>query len=354
MDFSYLEDWDDEEPLPAIQDSGEGHRNIWVLAQVAGDTLHPSTGEAMGQARELADQIGVYVFGLLLGEGVEVLGEALFSLGADSVLAVEHPELAEYQPEVFEDLLAGLVDEYRPEILLIPATTLGNDLAPRLAQRLDTGLLSHCVGLEMDLSERLLLGTFPALGGELYHTAACPGARPQMATLQPGSFPSPYRDPHRSGMVQRVEIEAVPRVGRLSWLSLDAEVSLPPVPLDQARIIVAAGRGMGNAAGFALVEELAEALGGAVAGSRGAFDEGWVSEEQIVGVGGTLVNPDLYVACGLAGDVYHSFGLEGAGFIVAINRDENAPIMKRANMAVVGDALEVVPALLEALRSPKP
>ena len=311
--------------------------------------LLPATLETMGQARELADQIGVYVYGILLGDGVEHLGQDLVAYGADKVLVAEDPALAGYQPELYVKALADLVTEYRPEILLLPATPLGNDLAPRLAQRLNTGLISHCVRLGLDMSERLLLGTFGVLGGEMYHTVACPEVRPQMATLQPGYFRIPYQDNYRSGDVRRVDVDLAGLAGGLTWVSPNARCDLAPVPLSKARVVVSAGRGMGDADGFALVEQLARALGGVVAGSRGAFDEGWIGEEQIVGVGGQLIAPDLYVACGVSGDIYHYFGLPEAKFVVAINPDENAPIAKIANMAVVGDAKQVIPALLETL-----
>jgi electron transfer flavoprotein alpha subunit len=349
MDFSFLDDWTEEEAGPKLAEVGEGYRNIWVAAEVVNGALSSATLEAMGQARDLADQIGVYVYGVLLGDAVEALGQKLFAYGADIVLVAEEPALGEYQPETYTQALACLVEQYRPEILLLPATHLGNDLAPRLAQRLNTGLMSHCISLSLDMSERLLLGTFPVMGGEMYHTAACPEARPQIATLEPGAFRLPYEDTHRSGDVEPVEVNLGEASGRLTWVDLDAEADLPAVPLSRAKVVVSAGRGLQDAKGFALVEQLAEALGGVVAGSRGAYDEGWIGEEQIVGVGGEEIAPDLYVACGVSGDVYHYFGLQNAKFIVAINPDEDAPIMKVANMAVVGDAKLVMPALLEAL-----
>ncbi len=349
MDFSFLDDYAEEEAGPQLAQTGEGYRNVWVFAEVVDGDLHAATLEAMGQARDLADQIGVYVYGVLFAERVEALGQELFAYGADLVLAAEEPALVEYQPETYTEAMAGLVEEYRPEILLLPATPLGNDLAPRLAQRLNTGLVSHCIGLGLDMSERLLLAKFPVLGGEMYHTVACPEARPQIVTLEPGSFRTPYRDTYRSGDVQPVDANLAGASGRLAWLDLDAEVELPSTPLSKAKIVVSAGRGLQDAEGFALAEQLAEALGGVVAGSRGAYDEGWILEEQIVGVGGTEIAPDLYVACGISGDVYHYFGLQDAKFVVAINPDENAPIMKLANMAVVADAKQVIPALLEAL-----
>lgn len=349
MDFSFLDDWAEEEAGPQIAEAGEGYRNIWVFAEMAEGALCASTLEVMGQARDLADQIGVYVYGVLLGEGVESLGQELIAYGADLVLLAEDAALGEYQPETHLQAMACLVEQYRPEILLLPATPLGSDLAPRLAQRLNTGLISHCVKLDLDMSERLLLGTFPVLGGEMYHTAACPEARPQIATLQPGYFRAPYEDTYRSGDVQQVDVNLGEGSGQLAWTNLDAKVDLPAVPLSRANVVVSAGRGLQDAEGFALAEQLAKALGGVVAGSRGAFDEGWISEGQIVGVGGEEIAPDLYLACGISGDVYHYFGLQGAKFVVAINPDENAPIMKLANMAVVADAKCLIPALLEAL-----
>jgi electron transfer flavoprotein alpha subunit len=351
MDFSYLDDWMEEEAGPKVEEVGEGYRNIWVAAEVADDALLPATLQAMGQARELADQIGVYVYGVLLGEGVESLGQELVAYGADKVLVAEHPDLAQYQPELYVHVLACLVEQYRPEIMLLPATPLGNDLAPRLAQRLNTGLISHCVKLGLDMAERLLLGTFAVYGGEMYNTVLCPDARPQIATLQPDYFRMPYQDTYHSGDVQAVEVDLAGVAGRLSWVDLDARADLPAAHLSRAKVVVSAGRGMTDADGFALVEQLARALSGVVAGSRGAFDEGWIAEEQIVGVGGQFIAPDLYVACGVSGDIYHSFGLQDAKFVVAINPDENAPIMQVANMAVVGDAKQVIPAMLEALAS---
>ncbi len=349
MDFDFFDDLFEEE-APAEEAVGEGYRHIAAL-------IEPGVQaglETLGQARELADQIGAYVYAWLLGAEVGQAAQEMFAYGADKVFVAEDAALAEYLPGLYTQILADMVEQYRPEILLMAATPLGNDLAPRLAQRLNTGLMSHCTKLEMDLAERLLLGTFPVLGGEMYHTVACPEARPQMATLQPGHFRVPYADHTRSGQVQTVDLDLGDVRPRLTWLDKDASVELPPVPLKKARIVVAAGRGMGDEEGFALVRQLAEALGGtaasvAVAGSRGAFDEGWIAEEQIVGVGGEFVAPDLYIACGLSGDIYHYFGLQEAKYIVAINSDENAPIMKVANMAVVGDAGEIIPAMLKAL-----
>jgi electron transfer flavoprotein alpha subunit len=350
MDFSYLDSWIEEEAgKEVIEETGTGYRNIWVVAEAADGALIPASLQAMGAARDLADQIGVYVYGVLLGEHAAPLAEDLIAYGADKVLVADNPALDTYQAETHTKALADLVGQYRPEILLLAATALGSDLAPRLAERLNTGLISHCVKVEIDMSERLLLGTFKTLGGEMYRTLTCPEARPQMATIQPGYLRTPARDAYRSGDVQKVEVDQLGITGRLTWTDLDAAVDKPSVPLRKARIVVSAGRGMGDAEGFALVEQLAAALGGVVAGTRGALDAGWIAEEQVVGIGGEMIAPDLYVACGLSGDIHHYYGMSKARLIVAINADERAPIMKLAHYAVVGDARQIIPAMLQAL-----
>lgn len=353
MDFSYLDMWEEEPEEEGTEEIGEGYRNIWVVAETARGTLLPASLEVLAQARSLADQIGVYVYGVLLGESLEHLADELIAYGADRVLvaiATNQSELlSEYQPEIYVQALESLVRQHHPEILLLPATSLGSDLAPRLAQRLRTGLISHCIQLQVDMAERLLVGTSPALAGELYHSFACPEARPQMATVEPGYFSLPYKDESRSGNVQSVQIDLSTVSGRLEWSQVDLPYELPQQTLQTARRVISAGRGMGDAAGFALVEELADALGGVLAGSRGAFDQGWIVEDQVVGIGGESVAPDIYMACGISGDIHHYAGAQQAKFIVAINPDENAPIMKVANFAVVADARQVLPAMLKAL-----
>lgn len=354
MDFSYLDSWMEEEtPEGAVEETGEGYRNIWVFSESFQGQIHPNALEALGQARELAGQIGVYVYGILLGETQPGTADELIAYGADKVLIASDPQeperLVDYQPEVYVRTLAALVERFRPEILLMPATCLGSDLAPRLAQKLDTGLISRCVKLEVDMSQRLLLGSCPVMGGEVYHTFDCPTARPQMATLEPGYFRAPYKDDYRSGEVRQVDVDLSEAAAELVWTGVQESLPAIPVPLCKQRVVVSAGRGMEDQDGFALVERLAEALGGVAAGSRGAFEMGWIPEERIVGVGGELIAPDLYVACGLSGDIHHYFGVQDAKFIVAINPDEQAPIMKAANLAVVGDARQVIPELLKAL-----
>lgn len=349
MDFSYLETLLEEE-LGLVEEAGEGYRNVWVLAEVTEGRIALHTLEVMGKARELADSLGVYLYAVLLGHGVSDLARGLIPYGADKVWVVDHPALEPYQPEVFCQAMAMLVEQKRPEVLLLSASDLGNDLAPRLAQRLRTGLLSHCLDLAVDMAERLLVGTCPAMGGRYFELYACPEARPQIATVEPGQFRVPYEDPYRSGEVEAVDLPLEGAAGGLTWEEVDTPFAPPLEPLSKAKVIVAGGRGMGDAESFRLLEELAEALGGQVAGSRGAVDEGWIREERQVGVANPPVAPRLYLACGISGNVFHYFGLQDAEFLVAINADPQAPIFKVANVGVVGDAKAVVRELLALAR----
>jgi electron transfer flavoprotein alpha subunit len=353
MDFSYLDDWtDEEEATPVSPGAGEGYRNVWVFAEVQNGGLVASTLQAMAQARDLADQIGVYAFAILFEPAVDQSNvKRLIACGADTVMTASAERFYQYQPAVYTQALAQLVNEHRPEILLMGATSLGSDLAPRLAEALGTGLLSHCIKLDLDMAERLLLGTYASLGGEVYQTASCPEIKPQIATLEPGFFRQPYEDDYRSGDTLTVELDEEAISDPLTWIDLDTSFDLPQAPLSKARIVVAGGRGMVTADGFQLVAKLADALGGAVGGSRGAFDEGWIDEDQIIGVGAATIAPDLYIACGIAGDLYHRFGAQDAKFVVAINRDPEAPMMKTANMAIIGDAQAILGEMLHVLQT---
>ena len=358
MEFDYLDALIEADFEETIETAGDGNRHVWVVVEVDGDKVLPGSLAVLGQGRDIADQFGVYLFAVLLGNDLaQALPGSLAAYGADSVLLVDNPALEQYQVETFTTVLADLVRERRPEILLLPATPLGNDLAPRLAQRLETGLISHCVQLGLDMAERQLLGTVARMHGDYFHTLACPEARPQLATLEPGSFAMPCADAYLSGTVERLTRSLDLPTSRISWLEMDTAISLAEksvqvsavAPLTESRIIVAAGRGVQDAEGFALAEQLADALAGQVAGSRGALDEGWINIEQQVGITGQAVKPDLYIACGISGAIQHLVGIQEARFVIAINKDENAPIMQVANLAAVGDVKEIMKALLDLL-----
>jgi electron transfer flavoprotein alpha subunit len=346
MDLEYWELLTGE----AIEEEEEiAYRDIWVVAEAEDGVLTPVSLEMVGKARELAAALGAYVQAVLLGENLEGLAQELIQRGADSVYLADDPRLAEYHLETYTKVLSDLFQEQKPEIILFGATELGQELAPRLAQRLGTGLISDCLDLSIDETERVLSASYPVYGGEYFHVSTFLGAKPQIATVRPGAFRLPFADEYRYGDVEEITVNLEGVEGKVKVLSVSAEEARPQVPLSKARVIVAGGRGVGDAEGFALVEELAEVLGGQVAGSRGAFDEGWISEDRQVGLSEVTVKPDLYIACGISGDVHHYFATQGAKFVVAIHKDPDAPIFKIADVGIVGHPKEIIPPLLAAL-----
>jgi electron transfer flavoprotein alpha subunit len=326
------------------------YRDIWVVAEKEGDGLAPVSLEMLGQARQLSDSLGVYVNAIFLGESPEELGQELVSNGADVVYVTDDPRLREYNTKVYSKVLGDLIEEGKPEIVLLGATSMGRDLAPRLAQRLGTALFTNCLSLEIDEMQRQLLATYPVYGGEYFQTSVCPEARPQMATVLPGAFRPLPADPSRTGEVETIPVDMDGLEVRSKVLKVISEEVRPEVPLSKAKIVVSGGRGMEDAKSFALVEELAEALGGQVGGSRGAVDEGWINEEKQVGLGGTQIAPNLYVACGIAGAIQHYAGILDSKFVVAINKDPDATIFQVADVGIVGDVHEVLPVLIKELK----
>ncbi len=319
-------------------------RDIWVVAELVGGEPTPLSLELIGGARALADGLGCYVHAVVLGSG---LGElpGLVAAGADQVHLADYPALAKFALELYLAVLGDLFEARHPEVVLFGATTLGDELAPRLAQRLRTGLLSHCVSLRMDEIERVLVGAHPVYEGEYMAVTACPRARPEIATLLPDVFGPPYLDSYRFGETERlpVDLDGVEARVRLAG---PVEFALSETPLCKARRIVSAGRQAGD---FELVKRLAQALGARVAGAREAMDEGWITDREVVGALGESVKPELYVAVGIRGDGYHAYGIRDAKFVVAIHPDPDAPILQQADAGLVGDPLEIVPALLAAL-----
>jgi electron transfer flavoprotein alpha subunit len=348
MDLEYWELLTGE----AIEEEEEiAYRDIWVVTEAEESTLTPVSLEMVGKARELAAALGAYVQAVLLGEDLEGLAQELIHRGADGVYLADDPGLAEYHLETHAEVLSGLFQEKKPEIILFGATELGQELAPRLAQRLGTGLISDCLDLSIDETERVLLARHPVYGGEYFHVSTFLGAKPQIVTVRPGAFRLPFADEYRYGDAGEIVVDLDGIESKVKVLGVSAGETQPQVLLSKAKVIVAGGRGVGDAAGFALVEELAEALGGQVAGSRGAMDEGWINEERLVGLGGVTVKPDLYIACGISGDVHHYFAMQESKFVVAINKNPEAPIFKVADVGIVGDPKEVIPPLLAELRA---
>jgi electron transfer flavoprotein alpha subunit len=322
--------------------------HVWAVAEVEGDRIAPVSHELVGAAKDLADILAVRAEAVLMGKDVGGLAQELISHGADGVYVLDDDRLGHYDSGSKVELLAELVRDRNPEILLLGATDTGEEVAPLLAQALGTGLLAGCTKLEVDQTERLVLGTRPTYGGELMITGACPKKRPQIVTVRPGAVEPFPAHASRTGDIEQVTVVPEETVGA-RVVEVVEELRRPN--LQRASVVVAGGRGVG-ADGFLLLEKLARELGSAVGASRGALDEGWVGTEYWVGgAGGTPVAPELYVACGISGALQHYLGIKDARFIVAINSDPQAPIFKFADVGVVGDVHEVVPALTQELRA---
>jgi electron transfer flavoprotein alpha subunit len=328
--------------------SPEDYRGVWVFAEQRDGEIMGITLELLGEGRRLAETLGVELAAVLLGDGVETKTPELFAYGADVVYLVEDPELKNYRTESYTAVLEHLIKKYRPEIMLIGATNIGRDLAPRLAGRIGTGLTADCTELDIDLEQRLLLQTRPAFGGNLMATILCANNRPQMATVRPGVMKKLIPDGCRTGKIIKTPYHKDQVKIRTRILEVVKETSRV-VNLEEAQIIVAGGRGVGSQEGFAILEELAKKLGGVVAASRGAVDAGWVPASYQVGQTGKTVHPKLYIACGISGAIQHVAGMQNSGLIVAINKNPNAPIFKVADYGIVGDLHQVVPLLIEAL-----
>lgn len=326
------------------------YRGLWVIAEHLHGQLRRGTYELLGEGRRLADKLGVELAAVLLGDSVQGLTQELIAYGADKVYLAQDPVLAHYRTGPYTDVLAGMIHQYQPEAVLVSATPQGRDLAPRVAARVGAGLTADCTGLDIDQNERLLVQTRPAFGGNLMATIVCRQARPQMATVRPGVMKALDPDPARTGEVVTVPVKLDERAILAKVVEIVQQSDDGKVNLQDAAIIVSGGRGLGKPENFALVRELAAALGGAVGASRAAVDAGWIPAYHQVGQTGRTVQPKLYIACGISGAVQHLAGMGSSECIIAINKDPAAPIFNIATYGIVGDLFEIVPRLAKALR----
>jgi electron transfer flavoprotein alpha subunit/NAD-dependent dihydropyrimidine dehydrogenase PreA subunit len=325
------------------------YRGLWVVAEHDGRELSGVTLELLGAGQTLAEQLGEPVSLVLLGDEVEQLVIPAAEAGADRVYLVEHEVLKDYRTGPYTDVICGLIEAHKPEIVLYGATAQGRDLAPRIASRLGAGLTADCTGLDIDPSDRLLVQTRPAFGGNVMATILCRDARPQMATVRPKVM---VRLQPRSGATAEVIVVPV-KLDDRSVLTRILEVvreEKESVNLAEAEVIVSGGRGLRKPENFELIFDLADALGAAVGASRATVDAGWIPAYHQVGQTGSTVQPRLYIACGISGAIQHLAGMQSSEIIVAINQDPAAPIFKVATYGVVGDLFEVIPALTEAVR----
>jgi len=332
-----------------VAETGSG--GVLIVGEVAaapvGGELRPVAWEMVTAGRAVADALGGPLVGLLFGKGVEAAARAFGAAGLDRLLVVDDERLDGAPAQAATVAVARAVALAQPRVVLIPGTTAGRDYAPRLAARLDVGLAADCVALALDASG--LVATRPVLGGRLQTDVRFPESRPQVATVRPGSFDKAETAGGAAPDPEPLDVELGPDDLRVAVQGLRAGDGAA-AGLADARTIVAGGRGLKEPENFALVEELAGALGAAVGASRAVVDAGWRPHGEQVGQTGQTVAPRLYVAVGISGAVQHLVGMQGSDYVVAINRDPDAPIFKTASFGIVGDLFEVVPAITQALK----
>lgn len=330
----------------------ENYKGIQVFAEQREGVIQNVAFELIGKARELADSIQEQVTAVLVGHNVGELSRELIAAGADRVLVVDNEMLKNYVTEPYAQAITHIVREYKPEILLFGATTIGRDLGPRLSARLHTGLTADCTSLEMS-EERELMMTRPAFGGNLMATIMCTEHRPQMSTVRPGVMRRREMDYNRQGEVVAVNVAFdVEKCNRVRLVRKERE-DKTLVDITEAHVLVSGGRGVGTQGGFSTLTDLADVLHAEVSSSRAMVDVGLIGHERQVGQTGKTVRPDLYIAAGISGAIQHLAGMEDSEFIIAVNKDKFAPIFQVADLGIVGDLHKVLPALTEKIKALK-
>ncbi|MBR0599835.1 electron transfer flavoprotein subunit alpha/FixB family protein [Sinanaerobacter chloroacetimidivorans] len=324
------------------------YNDVWVIAEQNEGKIHPVTIELTGEGRRLADTLGKRLAVIVSGADVEDEARKLLHYGADTVFYISHPLLKDFSTEGYALSISELILEKKPEIVLIGATSIGRDIAPRIAGKVGTGLTADCTKLEVDETDHKLLQTRPAFGGNLMATIVCPRNRPQMSTVRPGVMEKAAFIPNPDGRLE-IFIPNLKEEDIRTVLMKKVKSDRKKVNLIDAKVIVSGGRGLKSPEGFTLIRALAEKVNGEVGSSRAAVDAGWIEHLHQVGQTGTTVRPDLYIACGISGAIQHLAGMSESKYIVAINKDPNAPIFKVCDFGIVGDLNEVIPAMIESI-----
>ncbi|MDY4834485.1 MAG: electron transfer flavoprotein subunit alpha/FixB family protein [Frisingicoccus sp.] len=324
-------------------------KNVYVFAEQRDGVIQKVAYELIGKAKELAADLGQEVVAVVLGDGIQAAAAELFKHGADQVLVVDAPVLGEYSTEPYAKALTAIIKAKEPEIVIYGATAIGRDLAPRISARVHTGLTADCTRLEIDPETKGLLMTRPAFGGNIMATIVCPDYRPQMATVRPGVMQALEADDSKSGTVEVFDAgvsEADMNI-KIREVVRDTKKS---VDITEAKILVSGGRGIGGPEGFDMLKDLAEELGGEISASRACVDAGWIDRDRQVGQTGKTVRPNLYIAAGISGAIQHAAGMEDSELIIAINKNNTAPIFEIADVGIVGDCKVIIPKLTEALK----
>lgn len=327
------------------------HKGVAVFVEQRSGEIQSVSLELLGKGKELANKLGEKLTAILLGNNIEHLANELIYSGADEVVVVNNPALDVFVTEPYTKALVHVINERKPEIVLIGATTIGRDLGPRVSARVHTGLTADCTSLEIDDETRNLLMTRPAFGGNIMATIICPDHKPQMSTVRPGVMKKLERNEELTGEIINMSVEFTSDDMNVQVLEYIKETT-KKVKLEDASIIVAAGRGVGEG-NIELLKELADLLGGQIAGSRAAIDAGWLEKDRQIGQTGKTVRPTLYIACGISGAIQHVAGMEESEYIIAINKASDAPIFEVADLGIVGDVKKVVTSLISQLKVEK-
>ena len=339
------------------------YKGVYVFAQQVDNEVSGIALELIGKGKDLAKDLDTDVTAVLIGSDVKGLVDVLAEYGADKVIVVDDPELKEYRTEPYAHALASVINEFKPDVMLVGATAIGRDLGPRVSARVHTGLTADCTQLDIgdfpmvaipgkEQKHNQLLMTRPAFGGNTIATIACPDFRPQMATVRPGVMQKAERVPGAKAEV--IEFNPGFTSDNKYVEILEGVMAVSDVAnIMDAKILVSGGRGVGSPENFKLLEDLADALGGTVSCSRAVVDSGWKPRDLQVGQTGKTVRPQVYFAIGISGAIQHVAGMEESDIIVAINKDENAPIFDVADYGIVGDLNKIVPALTEQIKAAK-
>ena len=341
-----IERTEDEPAKTAVDISA--YKGVWVFAEQHKGSISSVTLELLGEGRKLADKRKSKLSAVLIGNQIKEKAKELTAHGADTVYVIDDPSLADFNDDPYSEILVTLAKQHKPEIILGGATAIGRSFIPKVACKLSTGLTADCTGLDIDPENGNLLQTRPAFGGNIMATIVTPNHRPQVATVRHKVMKKAESDASRTGEV--IQVTFTSQAAIRTKVIKTVEDLTQKVNLCEADIIVSGGRGLGDPKNFALVEELAKTIGGAVGASRAAVDEGWIAYAHQVGQTGKTVCPKLYIACGISGAIQHLAGMQSSDVIVAVNKDPHAPIFSVATYGIVGDLKEVIPILIKKFK----
>nr|WP_148550831.1 electron transfer flavoprotein subunit alpha/FixB family protein [Paraclostridium bifermentans] len=322
--------------------------SVMVFVEQRSGEIQNVSLELLGKGRELADKINNKLSAVLLGHNIKKLSEELIEYGADEVVYVEDENLDVYLTSTYTKALTEVINKKNPDIVLVGATTIGRDLAPRVSAIIETGLTADCTSLEIDDENQRLLMTRPAFGGNIMATIICPNHRPQMSTVRPGVMKKLEKDITRTGNVEKIDVKFLEDYKNVQVLKYVKE-NVKKVNIEDAKVLISAGRGIGCKENMDALYELADLLGAEVSASRAVVDAGWIDKSRQVGQTGKTVRPDVYIACGISGAIQHLAGMEESEYIIAINKNSDAAIFEVADLSLVGDVNKVIKNLIQEL-----